>query len=47
MRVTVSLCPDSPDFPDFYREVVFRAPWTGLDKNLRTGAQHGAESALR
>jgi hypothetical protein len=43
MRVTEILCPYAPDFPDFHREVDFRA----LSNGHRTGAQNGAESALR
>jgi hypothetical protein len=32
---------------DFYKEIFFRVPWNNLIRNPRTGAQYGAEPALR
>jgi hypothetical protein len=47
LRVTVGLCPRAPMIWDFHMEIFFRVPWTELHRNPRTGAQYGAESALR
>jgi hypothetical protein len=32
---------------DFHKEIFFRVRWNELIRNPRTGAQNGAESALR
>jgi hypothetical protein len=47
MRVTAGLCPYALIVWDFNQHIFPCAPWTILDRNPRTGAQNGDESALR
>jgi len=45
--VTVGSCPYALIAGDFNQDIFPIAPRTELHRNPRTGAQHGAESALR
>jgi hypothetical protein len=47
MRVTAGSCPFALIVWDFNQDIFPFAPWIELDRNPRTGAQNGAESALR